>query len=128
MERSRRRRGGVASTRAAPEVCVIAAAPTRRRRRYRYSARSDVFALLTRGAARVYGSVWRDTFFGNRCEEIGLGERPDNKLLDKVCGPLKIRYKWGTECMVTAHLVLRGGVNVTGVPFLTPKIVRPGGV
>ena len=44
-----------------------------------------------------------------------------------MCGRLGIRYKAGTECLITAHLELRAGVNVTGEDRLTPKLIRPGG-
>ena len=94
---------------------------------YRYSARSDVFALLTRGAARTYGSIWRDEMRDGRCEGIGLGDPPNMKTLERHCAPMKIRYKTGTECLVTAHLAIRGNVNVSGHAGLTPKLIRPGG-
>ena len=93
---------------------------------YRSSARSDAFAIMTRGAMDAYSSIWRDEFHGNNCARIGLAHKPDDALLNKVCGPFGVRYKYGTECMVTAHLVLRYGVNVTAHDYLTPRLVRPG--
>ena len=94
---------------------------------YRHSARSDAFAVMTRGAMDSYQRIWADEFRDGRCADIGLAHRPDDAVLGRVCAPYKIRYKYGTECMVTAHLVLRGGVNVTAHDHLTPKLVRPGG-
>ena len=94
---------------------------------YRHSARSDAFAIMTRGAMDSYASIWKDEFRDGKCGDIGLAHVPDDALLTRVCEPYKIRYKYGTECMVTAHLVLRHHVNVTAHDYLTPRLVRPGG-
>lgn len=94
---------------------------------YRHSARSDAFAIMTRGAMDSYQRLWADEFRDGRCADIGLAHKPDDALLNEVCGPYRIRYKYGTECMVTAHLILRGKVNVTASDYLTPKLVRPNG-
>lgn len=76
---------------------------------YRRKKQSDAFALLTRGAAEAYAHVWTDVFADNGCERLGLGAAaPDDARLRRVCAPLGIHAKHGTECAVSVALAGRG--------------------
>jgi len=92
---------------------------------YRRKKQSDAFALMTRGALVAYASIWRDEFRDGKCVDIGLDDMRDQRVLKRTCAPLGLNYRFSTECMVTAHLVLRERVNVTGDDALAPVLVRP---